>query len=421
MTDKKPTLLVISQVYPPDPTSVGQHMHDAAKNLAKRGLNVRVLTSARGYDNPSIKYPAREIMDGVDVIRLPLSSLGKKTMAHRLVAQAMFLTQAVLRGIFTPNLACILVSTSPPMASVAAIIIRIFRRAKVKFWVMDLNPDQLIEMGKITETSLPARAFNALNRLILRVADDVIALDRFMADRLNKKRDVHEKMTILPPWPHSEHMESIPHADNPFRKKHGLDGKFVVMYSGNHGQTTPVTTILDAAVRMQDREDLVFMFIGGGMGKRDVERIRAEHPEARIIDLPYQPFDQLQYSLSAADVHLVTMGNDVVGVIHPCKVYGAMALARPILLVGPPECHVSDIMHDRNIGIHIEHGDVEGAIAAIDRLRAMDPAERKKMGDAAAELVNEKFQQSQMINTFCDIIIRGLPVADSRELHTVSA
>jgi colanic acid biosynthesis glycosyl transferase WcaI len=90
-----PTFLIISQVYPPDPTSVGQHMHDAAKGLVQRGLRVRVLTSARGYDNPSIKYPSRETMDGVDVIRLPLSSLGKKTMAHRLVAQSMFLLQAV--------------------------------------------------------------------------------------------------------------------------------------------------------------------------------------------------------------------------------------------------------------------------------------------------------------------------------------
>ena len=66
---------------------------------------------------------------------------------------------------------------------------------------MDLNPDQLIEMGKISETSLPARGFNALNKAILRIADDVVALDRFMADRLLRKRDVREKMSILPPWP----------------------------------------------------------------------------------------------------------------------------------------------------------------------------------------------------------------------------
>ena len=184
-------------------------MYDAAKAMAERGAEVRVLTSARGYDDPSLKYPPREEMEGVQIIRLPLSSLGKKTIVHRLVAQSLFLLQAIVRGLFTRRLCCILISTSPPMASVAASIIRLFRRTAVKFWVMDLNPDQLIEMGKITEKSFPARVFNLLNRWILRVSDDVIPLDRFMADRLNKKRDVREKMSILPPWPLSDHLQPV--------------------------------------------------------------------------------------------------------------------------------------------------------------------------------------------------------------------
>ena len=228
----------------------------------------------------------------------------------------------------------------------------------------------------------------------------MIALDRFMAARLHKKLDVHEKMTIQPPWPHADHMSAVEHADNPFRRAHGLDGKFVVMYSGNHGQTTPVRTVLEAAVRMQDCEDLVFMFIGGGAGKRDVAETIAKYHPANIIDLPYQPFEQLQYSLSAADVHVVTMGDDVVGVIHPCKVYGAMALARPILLVGPAECHVSDIMRDKHIGLHVRHGDVDGTVAAVDQFRTMDPVQRRQMGEAAAQIVNDRFQHAKMIDEF---------------------
>ena len=410
----QPTLLVISQVYQPDTPAVGQYMHEAAAELVKRGVAVRVLTSARAYNDPSIKYPARETMDGVEVIRLPLSSLGKRTLIHRLVAQSMFLLQAVIRGIFTPRLAGVLVSTSPPMASVAALLIRMFRRVPIKFWVMDLNPDQLIEMGKLTETSLPARAFNTLNRAILRRSDAVIALDRFMADRLNKKLDVSEKLTVLPPWPHEAHLTSIPHAENPFRQTHGLEGKFVVMYSGNHGQTTPVQTLLDAAVKMQDRKELVFMFIGGGMGKRDVERTMATHQPTNIIDLPYQPFDQIQYSLSAADVHVVTMGNNVVGVIHPCKVYGAMALARPILLVGPAECHVADLMRGAEIGIQVNQGDVEATVAAIDRFRSMDADERQGMGNQAADIVSRQFDRDAMVEEFCDVVLRGVLTAEAR-------
>ena len=386
-------------------------MADAAAALAGRGFEVTVFTSGRGYADPSVKYKSREMFDGVDVVRLPFSSFGKKTIAHRLLGQGMFLLQVIFRALFMSRLAAILVSTSPPMASIAALVVHWLRGTPIKFWVMDLNPDQLIEMGKLKPTDLSARAFNWLNRRILLAADEVIALDRFMADRLVAKVDARDKITVMPPWPHSDHLEPVEHADNPFRHQHELDGKFVVMYSGNHGQTTPVQTILDAAVRMQDREELVFMFIGGGAGKQDVERTIREHQPTNIIDLPYQPLDQLRYSLSAADVHLVTMGDSVVGVIHPCKIYGAMALSRPLLLVGPDECHATDIMNTADIGRRVTHGDVDGAIAAIDELRTMPHDQLRAMGERAGEIVRAKYSQRQMIDRFADIVTRKLPSA----------
>ena len=87
----EPNLLVISQVYVPDPASVGQHLHDAAAEMVRRGYGVTVLASSRGYDRPQDHYLRRESRDGVDVVRLPFSSLGKKTTAVRLLAQGSFL------------------------------------------------------------------------------------------------------------------------------------------------------------------------------------------------------------------------------------------------------------------------------------------------------------------------------------------
>src|SRR5262245_48931029 len=246
---------------------------------------------------------------------------------------------------------------------------------------MDLNPDQMIELGKIKADSLAARVFNMFNRLILGRAREVVALDRFMAARVLKKKDVTAKMTILPPWPHEDTLGVVRHEENPFRKTHGLGGhheaggKFVVMYSGNHGFSTPITTVLEAALRMQERTDIVFMFIGGGVGKKEVERVIAEKKPANIVSLPYQPLKDLRYSLSAADVHLVSVGNDVVGVVHPCKVYGAMAVARPILLLGPQPCHVSDLVDTHRLGWHIAHGDVEGAVRSIEGAAALGRGE----------------------------------------------
>src|SRR2546426_11939478 len=108
------------------------------------------------------------------------------------------------------------------------------------------------------------------------------------------------------------------------------------MYSGNHGPNNPFSTVLHAAARLQDEPGLVFMFTGGGVGKPEVEAAGL----LNVRSLPYQPLEMLRYSLSAGDVHLVTMGEEVVGIVHPCKVYGAMAVARPVILLGPTDSHI---------------------------------------------------------------------------------
>ena len=402
------TLLVLSQVYPPDPASVGQHMADAAEAMAGRGWRVVVFAADRGYDDPSVTYARSEQRHGVHVRRVPLSSFGKSSIVLRLLAGTIFMVQCIARGLFVPRLAVILVSTSPPMCSVAAMVIAAVRRVPIKYWVMDLNPDQMIVLGRTTERSIPARVFNWINRRILSRAADVIVLDRFMAERLNRKRDVRSKQTLMPPWPHDDHLAVIDHADNPFRREHDLDDRFVIMYSGNHGYSTPVTTVLKAALALQDLRRLLFMFIGGGVGKKEVEQTIAEHAPRNIVSLPYQPLDRIKYSLSAADVHLVSVGDPVVGVVHPCKVYGAMAVARPILLLGPDPCHVSDLLGEHDLGWHISHGDVDAAVSTIRRIVETPRSELVAMGRRGREVITTRLGKAALCGRFCDVLERGV-------------
>ena len=396
------SLLILSQVYLPDPASVGQHMADAAAEMVRRGWRVVVIASRNGYDDPSVRYPSRETRDGVEILRLPWCSFGKGSIAIRLLGGFSFVVQAIVRGIRVGGVDAILVSTSPPMASLGALALGWLRRARVKFWVMDLNPDQMVVLGRLAPRSLPVLVFDWINRRILRQAEDVIVLDRFMADRVNAKLVVSEKLSIIPPWPLDDYLEPVPHSDNPFRVAHGLQQKFVVMYSGNHGPTNPFTTILDAAAALQDDPRLVFVFIGGGIGKREVEG--AGLPNVR--SLPYQPLDALRYSLSAADVHLVTIGDEVVGVVHPCKVYGAMAVARPILLLGPPESHVGDILGTATMGWSIRHGDVGGAIALFKELLSLAPGELEARGERGHAVLASNLSKRALCGRLCDVLER---------------
>ena len=394
----------------PDPAAVGQHMADAAEELARRGHRVVVMTSDRGYDDPSARYPRRETLGGVEVRRIPLTSFGKRSIAVRLLGGVSFTIQAIARGLFLRPLDAIVVSTAPPMASVAAVVIGALRRAPIKYWVMDLNPDQSIALGVVHERSLLARVFDRLNRLVLRRASDVVVLDRFMAERVNRKLDVRPKLTIIPPWPHEDHLEEVRHEDNPFRQRHGLHEKLVVMYSGNHGPSNPITTVLQAAKRLTDKPNMVFLFVGGGVGKAEVDA--SVGPTIR--SLPYQPLDQLRYSLSAADVHLVTVGDAVVGIVHPSKVYGALAVGRPILLLGPEQSHVGEMIRHHDIGWRISHGDVNGAEAVLRRIADTPMAELAAKGARARALVSALLGKSELCGRFCDVVERGVGSGVSR-------
>jgi hypothetical protein len=391
-------------MYPPDPAAVGQHMADAAVALVNRGRNVRVLTANSGYEDPSVRYPARETRDNVEIRRLPLSSLGKATIAHRLLA-AFF---------FTPKLKAVVVSTMPPMAATAAIIIGSLRRVPVTYWVMDISPDIAVVAGKFSPNAPAVRLFDFVNKIVLGRASAVIVLDRFMKERILAKKNIPDKLSVIPPWPLQKHIEPVDHADNPFRKKHGLAGKFVIMFSGNLSLVSPVTTILHAALALKDDHALEFVFIGGGYGKREIEEFIKKHHIANILSLPYQPLDELKFSISAADVHLVTMGENMVGIIHPCKIYGAMAAARPILYLGPSPSHISEILDAHPIGWSVRHGDLKEAVETIRRIMSTPSSRLHEMGKTARQLIEDNFSKASLCDTFCDAVDRttsSLPAA----------
>ena len=407
------TLLVISQVYVPDPAAVGQYMADAAAELASRGFRVVTLTARRGYDDPRRRYPKREQLKGVDVVRLPLSSFGKESMIARLLGATAFLLQVVFRALLMRRLDGLIVSTSPPMCSLAALIISLLRRVPIAYWVMDVNPDQAVALDKFRANSLAVRLFDQLNRIVLRRAGLVVVLDRFMADRLRRK-ETRAEVTVIPPWPLEDVHEAIDHESNSFRRQYGLDGKFVFMYSGNMSIAHPLDTILDAALRLRDRKDVEFLFIGGGLGARGVQEFIERHRVFNVRLLPYQPLDRIRYSLSAADVHLVSMGDEMVGIVHPSKIYGAMACARPSLLVGPSDSHVGELIRRHQIGWQVDHGGVDAAVATINQILQTPQSRLDEIGLRARTLIDAEFGRAALAGKFCDLIAELVQPANRR-------
>jgi colanic acid biosynthesis glycosyl transferase WcaI len=397
---ERKTIVIISQVYVPDPAATGQHLADVAEELVRRGNKVIVYTSSRGYDEPSIKYPLRETINGVLVRRVPLSSFGKSSILVRLAGGFSFVAQSVVRAIASRKIDAVLISTSPPLAPVAALTLGALRGAKVKYWVMDINPDQIVALGMASPTSTSVRAFDWLNRRILSRANNVVVLDRLMAARINAKVPVGERLSVLPPWPAEDPLDVVQHEENPFRREHVPPGKLVLMYSGNHGPSNPLTTILQAAKRLENDDRLLFMFVGGGVGKKEVD----ETTSSNIVSLPYQPMAELRNSLSAADVHIVTVGDAVAGIVHPSKVYGAMAVGRPILLVGPPENHVADILAEHDIGWHVQHGDVDAAVRILREIASMPRSDLVAKGMLARSVMTARGGKAGSVARMADVV-----------------
>ena len=430
---RRKTLVILSQTFVPDPASVGQHMADVAVGMARRGHRVKVYASARGYEDPTRRYPLRETLTagagdggtsgGVDVRRLDFASFGKRNLALRVFGTASFMAQAFFRLMTERHLGGIFFSTSPPLVGFVAAVAGLLRGVPVAYWAMDLNPDQLIALGKLKATDPAARLLEAVNRFILRRSRLVVALDRFMAARLERRASLAGTLLVMPPWPHEDQgaadgdeaatLTAGPawpdrRDDNPFRRAHGLTGKFVVMYSGNHSPSNPLDTLLAAALRFRDDRTLAFAFVGGGTGKKDVEAHAAAHRLANVLCLPYQPLSALRHSLGAADAHVVSLGADMVGIIHPCKVYGAMAVGRPVLYLGPRPSHVTDLLDAHAFGRAVAHGDVDACAAAIDALRRTPPDELAGMGRVARRALAESLSQKILANRFCDALERAM-------------
>ncbi len=353
-------VLLLNQCFYPDVASTAQHLSDLAVELASNGHEVTVVASDRGYDNPSIRFPRREVWKGITIIRIPSLALGKSSRARRALNFASFLFVCMARLLVLRRFDVVLALTSPPLISVLGAVFVMVKGGRFISWVMDLNPDEAIAAGWLRRDSLAAKALFRFLSYSLRRAERIIVLDRFMKERIMKKGVPEDKLAVIPPWSHNDRVAYDAEGGGAFRSAHGLAGKFVVMYSGNHSPCHSLDTLLGAARKLVAHEEIVFCFVGGGS---EYDKVKT-HARAlkNIVCLPYQPFDQLAMSLSAADVHVVVMGDEFTGIVHPCKIYNILEIGSPVLYIGPPSSHVVDViakLDDRDLICSARHGDID--------------------------------------------------------------
>ncbi len=354
--------------------STAQHLTDLATSLVASGHEVTVIASDRGYDDPTRQFKRRERWNGIDIIRIPSFSFGKTSRWRRALNFGSFLFVCALRLLLMRRFDLVVALTSPPLISFFGALFVKLKGGNFCFWVMDLNPDEAIAAGWLEERSLTSRLLQGMLNYSLKTATRTIVLDRFMKERVVRKGVDAARVAVVSPWSHDDQVTYSETGRESFREKHGLSGKFVVMYSGNHSPCHPLDTLLDAARALQEQEEIVFCFVGGGSEQRKVREFVAQHGLMNVKCLPYQPLHELSGSLSAADLHVVVMGEPFVGIVHPCKVYNIMSLGVPALYIGPTPSHVTDIASQQQSRFFLaSHGDVDAVVSSVMQATELTP------------------------------------------------
>jgi glycosyltransferase involved in cell wall biosynthesis len=244
-------------------------------------------------------------------------------------------------------------------------VLKVLRRQRYCQLIMDLYPDIAVADGLLAQGSIVQRVLHWASRFALRHSEQIIVIGRCTQERLLAEGFPQEQITVIPNWADEHVTYPIGHADNPLRQKFGLNDAFVVLYSGNMGTVHDFDDILQVAKNLAHLADLRFVFIGDGRRKAEIEAFKAGHQLDNIVLLPYQPVEELSYSLSMGNVHFVSLRQGFEGLAVPSKTYGAFAVARPVIYHGAANGEIARTIDEHQIGFVVEPGHVEQLQDAI--------------------------------------------------------
>lgn len=319
---------------------------ELAADLVTRGWKVTVVTGGQAG------LADREVVSGgVEVVRVSGLPFTKSSTWKRALAYISLYPAFLLRALRLPAHDVVITMTDPPFQYLLGPIIRWFKGGAAVHWAQDVYPELAERAGILRTGSLVARGFRRLSTWALGGHDQAITVGAGVRDWLHERGVSGVEISVVPNWPLCT-VKPVAHEKNTFRKEHGLgDDDFVVMYSGNMGVVHSFEAIMDAATALNDSHPNVqFVFVGTGVKRGWLEEEVQKRNLSNTRFLPFQPKARLAESLSAADLHLVSMRQEMKGLVVPSKVYGVMAAGRPCLFVGPRDCEAGRLIREFECG-----------------------------------------------------------------------
>lgn len=425
-------LFFVNRYFHPDHSATSQMLSDLVFALARRGHRITVVTSRLGYEDPLARYPRRETVSDVDIVRVPTTRFGRAGLVGRAIDYVTFYVATAWTLLLKARRGDVIVAkTDPPLLSLVTMPVARLRGARQVNWLQDIFPEVAIRLG-MGKRPASRILFSALRRWrdrVLRKAALNVVIGERMAEIVRRTGVSPERVRIIPNWADGNVVRPVPAEANGLRQAWGLGDAFVVGYSGNLGRAHDIATIIEAmalaeagsaghtgALRMvvgappiqqpAPAKPIAWLFVGGGAKMGVLRNEVRQRQYARVQFHPYQPREQLAESLSVPDVHLITLQPKLEGLIVPSKFYGIAAAGRPAIFIGDPDGEIGRILTRTQTGLVVAAGDSDGLARAILSL-AREPVLALEYGRRARALLERAHDLPFAVSAWEDVISRA--------------
>jgi len=383
----------------PDFGSAPILINELASDLAARGHDVEVVTTIPRQRPPEFKglLFSRRKMNGFVVKRFWTNATPHPI--GRLVAWNIYTAGTILNALTLQKGDILFLRTPPLQLGLTGFLAAKLRGVRVVLNVQDIHPDLSIESG-ILRNHAAIRFAQGLEKWVYRNSDHIIVIGEGFLKNLLDKGVPGEKLTVIPNWVDTDFMKPSS-KDNPVSRKYGLHDKFVVMYSGtiSISSNRALEYILEAAATLKENKDVVFVIVGEGLKKEELQKKADALGTDNVRFLPFQPYGDLPQLLASSDVLLVPVDKEKSQMSVPSKLYNFLAAGRPVLGLAPPDSEVAAMIRGTRSGAVVPPDDVAGIGEAVFRLKG-DPDTRREMALNARRYVVDNFARKTIMNRY---------------------
>ena len=393
-------ILIYSYNYHPEPIGIAPLMTELAEGLVTKGHEVRVVTAMPNYPQRRI-YPeyrgqlyCEEERNGVKIQRCYVAIHPNPGVITRILLDGSFSLLSFFHALkgWRPD---VILSTSPSLpACIPVALLKLVYGCPTVLSLQDILPEAAVRTGLISNR-LAIRVFEVLEKFAYASATRVAVITDSFSKNLVSKGVPVSKIKRICNWVDTSFIRPLPKHDNAFRKAHGLQDKFVVLYSGNIARTQGVRTIIHAAEALQHLSNIEFVIAGEERQLGDLQNLREELGVKNVTLLPFAPREELPTMLAAADVSLIMQKASVVGFNMPSKTMVLLASGRPIVASIPDGGAAAQAVRDSGGGLVVEPEKPNALARAIQELYN-DPKRSEQLGKKGRSyaIANYSFEQS---------------------------